>query len=567
MDLSLPTGFSSARDALLAGDCGTAVSTFEALVAASPTDVEAHYWLASASLTAGDSTRAEQALDTARTLHTVQLAKGLGVDVARCRSDAAYAHEIADHLYGENMVAMSTVIRGLALSAGAVDAKGLVSWGLALQHQGRAEEASAVFQWAAEQFRSAAVQQFRIFPQMFCDDGDARHAEQARAWAHLYAPTISSGPLTNPARVGRKLRIGYVAPSFAQSQLRQFIAPLLDHHDPQGFSVTLYPNVAVTEEGWPAWVRIHPIGHLDDAAAADLIRRDGIDVLSDCWGHTSGSRIAVFARRPAPVQVAWMNFVQTTGLDQMDYVLHGDANGERDAEGLFTEHPWSIGPVFNAFRPPRGRLDPVATPALSSAQVTFGSFNHPAKLSAWTLDAWGAILRGAVSSRLLLKYRYFADPVLQRVIQAQFAARGVAPERIVFAGHSIGEAYFQSYREVDLMLDTWPAPGSTTTLDALSNGVPVLAKPTPTSGGRNVRAILEAAGLPDMVADCPQDYVDRAVALAEDPQKLDALRARVRPGFDNGPCCDEVGFTRRVEQAFGEMFDLWRTRQDAAAHG
>jgi predicted O-linked N-acetylglucosamine transferase (SPINDLY family) len=337
----------------------------------------------------------------------------------------------------------------------------------------------------------------------------------------------------------------------------------LDHHDPSAYSVTLYPAAATSEVGWPEWIEIQPIGHLGDVAAAELIRRDGIDVLSDCWGHTAGSRLAVFARRPAPVQVAWMNFIQTTGLKQMDFVLHSDPTGERDAEGLFTEKTWPIGPVFNVFRPASGRLPPAPTPALAAGHVTFGSFNHPAKLSGWTLDAWGAILRSVPSARLLLKYRYFADPILQRVTQARFAARGVAPERITFAGHSSGEAYFESFHEIDLMLDTWPAPGSTTTLDALSNGVPVLAKPTPTSGGRCVRAILHAAGLPELITNDPEDYVQRAVALAHDLVALDALRARVRPGFDNGPCCDEAGFTRRVEKAYAEMFDLWSCKRQA----
>jgi predicted O-linked N-acetylglucosamine transferase (SPINDLY family) len=223
--------------------------------------------------------------------------------------------------------------------------------------------------------------------------------------------------------------------------------------------------------------------------------------------------------------------------------------------------------VFNAFRPADGRLPPAPTPALATGQVTLGSFNHPAKLSNGVLDAWGAILRGAPAARLLLKYSYFADPVLCRVTQARLAARGVAPERVVFAGHTRGADYFRAFREVDLMLDVWPAPGSTTTLEALSNGVPVLAKPTPTSGGRCVRAILLGAGLPDMIAESPDDYVARAVALANDPHGLDALRSRVRPGFDDGPCCDEAGFTRRVEATFAEMFDLWRARKDGEAHG
>jgi predicted O-linked N-acetylglucosamine transferase (SPINDLY family) len=202
---------------------------------------------------------------------------------------------------------------------------------------------------------------------------------------------------------------------------------------------------------------------------------------------------------------------------------------------------------------------------LRTGQVTFGSFNHPVKLSDWTVDAWGAILRRSPDSRLLLKYRYFDDPVLQRVTQARFAARGVAPERLVFAGHSLGEDYFRSFGEVDLMLDAWPAPGSTTTLDALSNGVPVLGLDRPTIAGHYTRSILAAAGLPELIATDADDFVELALDLTGDAGRLDALRARVRPGFEQGPLCDGAGFTRRIEAAFAEMFDLWRRNRRPAA--
>jgi predicted O-linked N-acetylglucosamine transferase (SPINDLY family) len=259
------------------------------------------------------------------------------------------------------------------------------------------------------------------------------------------------------------------------------------------------------------------------------------------------------------VQVAWINFIQSTGLEQADYVLHADcAEPPPGLAELYAEQIWSIGPVFNAFRPAQGRPPPLPSPALKTGRMTFGSFNHPAKLSDQTLDAWAR-------ARLLLRYGYFIDPVLRRTTQARLAARGVAPERVDFAGHASGYAYLDSFAEVDLMLDAWPAPGSTTTLDALSNGVPVLAMAGPTIGGMYARAMLEACGLPELICQTPDEFVARAAALATDILTLNRLRARVRPGFDDGPICDEAGFTHRVEAAFAGMFDLWRARsQDAA---
>jgi protein O-GlcNAc transferase len=197
---------------------------------------------------------------------------------------------------------------------------------------------------------------------------------------------------------------------------------------------------------------------------------------------------------------------------------------------------------------------------LSGEPITFGSFNHPAKLSFSAIGAWAAVLRCRPTSRLLLKYRYYADPVMQRSIQSLFGSHGVAPERLTFEGHGAGQDYYRAFQRVDLMLDCWPAPGSTTTLEALSNGVPVLAMvgDEPNVGGHYARTMLDAVGLADLVTTSPQAFVDRALELTEDIDALDRLRQRVRPGFDGSAFCDEAGFTRRLEQAYAEMFERWQ---------
>lgn len=537
---------------------------FGASAAFDPTDFEARYWLASAHLARGAAAQGLAVLEEARILHALAVARSLGADLAQCRSDPVYASNIAANLYSHNLVGVSSAVWMMRLSCGEMDALALLSYGLALQHQGRADEASQVFRAAAETFPSLSLHQFLLYPQLLCKDGEVGFAREARAWARRYAPPAPEPMHTNGHLEGRKLRIGYVAPTFRGSQVRQFIAPLLDNHDPDRVSVTLYPAKAETESGWPAHIAIRPIGGLSDPQAAELIRGDGIDVLNDCWGHSAGSRLGVFAARAAPVQAAWINFLQTTGLEQIDFVLHASCDEAVEVEDRYTEQIWPIGPIFNAFRPAEGRLPPVASPALRNGYVTFGSFNHPAKLSDATLGAWAAILRQAPSARLLLKYGYFIDPVLQRATQARFAALGVAPERLTFAGRSEGEEYYRAFHEVDLFLDAWPAPGSTTTLEALSNGVPVLAfaEPALTLRGHYSRSILRAIGLPELVADSPEDFVKRALQLSSDFGRLDALRARVRPGFDGSAICDERGFTQRIETVFEEMFEqYWRGAQ------
>jgi protein O-GlcNAc transferase len=557
----------SGREALLAGDLAGAGDGLARIVAANPTDLEARYWLASARLAAGDP-QGDAVLDEARTLHALLEAKGLGVDLVRCRTDAAYAGDMATRLYGHGLVAMSGVLRGQALANGAADAQSLVSYGLALQHQGRVEEASEVFRLAVANFGALPLRQMLAYAQLFCEDGERRHAHEARLWAQLYQRPPPAAHDNAPLGE-RRLRIGFVAPTFAKSQLRQFITPVFENLDAGKVEVVLYTADAASDTDWPSWIQVKPIGHLNDADAAALIRQDRIDILNDCWGHTVGSRLGVFVRKPAPVQVAWINFFQTTGLPQMDYVLHAAGDAPADADEIYTEARWPVGPVFTPFRAQSGRLPPAPTPARAEGRITFGSFSHPAKISPHALATWAAVLRGQPDARLLFKYRYFFDPVLQRVTRARLAAHGVEPERVVFEGHTEGADYFKAFQKIDMMLDCWPAPGSTTTLETLSNGVPVLAMigERPNAGGVYAQSILRAVGLTDLVTHTPEQFVARALEQTSDLDDLDQLRARVRPGFDHGPISDEAGFARDLERAYVQMFERWSAGGSSVRRG
>jgi protein O-GlcNAc transferase len=543
--------------ALLAGDDEAAIAAYRAQIVAAPANVEARYGLASALAALGDGAAASVALEEARMLQGLLLAKAAGADLTRIEADGDYAAAVATELYAAHHVAGASVIWGRAILAGHPSATGLISYALSLQHQGRAEDALGVFRAAAELYPSATVDQFGLFPNFMVENGPARYAAAARAWAERWTPETENPVFANPPSEGRRLRIGYVSPAFGATQLRQFITPILEAHDPAAVSVFLYPATDEHEKAWPGHIAVRPIGSLSDQDAAALIRHDGIDVLIDCWGHSAGSRLGVFARRAAPVQVAWINFVQTTGLGRMDYVLHADTMAAPGTAALFTETVLSMGEVIIPYRPHPDRPPVALTPALQQGHVTFGSFNHPAKLSDATVNAWARVLKGAPDSRLLLKYRYFVDPVLQSVTRARFAAERVDPGRIDFQGQSEGAEYLASYAQVDLFLDPSPCPGGTTTCDALAAGVPVLTLAGPDFYSRIGILCVRAAGLADLVADSWDDYVACAVRLSQDVAALDTLRAGVRPGLEAGPLRDEAGFVRRLEATFRDLFGRW----------
>jgi protein O-GlcNAc transferase len=528
-----------------------------ARLAADPSDLQVRYDIAAHLLAGGDAAGGEAMLDDARLMHAIAVMRGAGADVMRVRDDPDYAVMIAGQLYNQRHVATASVAYGMAVAKDHVSQAALLSFGLSLQHQGRAEEAIRLFAAAADLYPTPSVAQFQLYPHFMVDNGVERHAAAARRWAANYAPPRATAPLTNSRDPDRTLRIGYVGPTFGSGQVRQFMAPLLDHHDRQRFEVFIYPNQPETT-AWAGNVTVRPLGGLSDAAACDAIRGDGIDVLIDIWGHTAGNRMTMFAHRCAPVQATWLNYQQTTGLGAMDYMLCADSVTSADMAVQCVEAVAHVGVTSAPFRTDVRRRTPA--PALANGFCTFGAFINPAKLTDATVAGWSRLLGRVPGSRLLLKYGYYEDPVLRAVTATRFAVHGIGADRIVFEGHSTGEAYEAAFGQVDLALDPSPCPGGTTSLEALSRGVPVLTLRGEDYYARLGVQIVEGVGMSDLVAASWDDYVARAVALSGDPAALDALRDRALAGLDAAPYSDEPAMTRRLEAVYRDLFGRWCAR-------
>lgn len=555
----LDTEIARAQADIAAGAVVEAVERLQALIEVPIYDHRLHYAMAAALGMVGDAEGQQAWLQDAQTFHALQaISEQDGVDMGRFVSEPGYALEIGQRAYSEGKMGLASAAFAQVAPQPGAPLNAILQWGLSLLHQGRIPEAITAFSLGADTYRSSMAHEFLLYACFFAQDGVRLHAAEARRWAQLYAPPGVERPFGNPDLAGRKLRIGYVAPSFLRSQLRQFILPVLENHDLDRHEVFIYCADPATETGIRASA-VRGIGTLGDIDAASLIASDGLDVLVDLWGHTSGGRLGVFALKPAPVQAAWINYVQTTGLAAMDYVLHADGTKAPDDDELFVEQIWRLGPIAAPFRPGE-RLDPTPTPGLANGYVTFASFNHPARLNDATVAAWAAILKGRAGSRLLLKYRYFVDPVLQQALLARFLGHGVTAEQVVFEGHATGPDYLKSFGRIDLALDPSPAPGGTTSSEAVSNGVPLLSLRGPDFYSRIGTLRLEPLGLHGLVAESWDDYVAKALALTEDLAALDALRAQVRPRFEASPIRDEAGFTRILEDAFRQMFARWKAR-------
>lgn len=384
-------------------------------------------------------------------------------------------------------------------------------------------------------------------------DQDAIAAEY-RAWDAIHAVPLRGQPAA-AALGNRRLRVGYVSADFRQHAVALFAEPLLAAHDRSRIEVFLYAELAVEDEV-TARLRAmadhwRPTLGLDDGAVADMVRRDGIDVLVDMGGHTAGNRLLVFARKPAPVQLVWMiGQGCTTGLSAMDGVLVDAALAPPGSERVFAEPVVRLPRIPLAYTAPAGMPEPRASGHLPGGHVTFGHFGRPERLNHHVLATWSRILRALPGARLVLDNRSFQEPAFRDLFHARFAARGVGADRVELRYTTPQTALWASYGDIDIALDPFPHNAGTTTVEALWMGVPVLTMAGRPSVGRLGASILGAVGLDDWIATDVDTYVDRAVRAARDTATLAGLRTTLRARFAASPLADAPDLARHFEAAF-----------------
>lgn len=342
-----------------------------------------------------------------------------------------------------------------------------------------------------------------------------------------------------------------------------FIGAILLNHDRRGFEIFCYSTGHVknsmTENLKKLTDHWREIRQLDDDAAAELIVRDRIDVLVDLSGHTRGNRLLVFARKPAPVQMTYLGYPDTTGLDTIEYRItdeHADPPGISDEHS--TETLLRMAGGFLAYQAAANAPAVGPLPSEASGSITFGSFNNLAKLSDETIALWARVLHAVPQSRLVLKARVFSDAGTRALIHERLVGAGYPPARFELLGESPDMvAQLSAYAQIDIALDPTPYNGTTTTCEALWMGVPVVTLTGDRHSGRVGTSILHAAGLPGLIAADEDDYVRIAVGLAEKRAGLASLRARLRTVLARSPLLKHRRMTRELEQAYREAWQKW----------
>jgi protein O-GlcNAc transferase len=357
----------------------------------------------------------------------------------------------------------------------------------------------------------------------------------------------------------RRLRIGYVSPDFREHVVAWNLLPLLSQHDHEKFEVIAYADLvrpdATTDriramtDGW------RDIRGKSDEQVAELIRTDRVDILIDLASHMKRNRLLVFAHKPAPVQVTYLAYCSTTGLEAMDYRFSDPYMDPADSDlSYYSERTMRLPQTYWCYRPGGPTPEVSLPPSLANGFVTFGCMNNFAKVSGDALELWADVLSAVHASRLLLSTGVGSH---RKAVIDRFAKRGISADRLELIGWQPWEQYVQQLSSIDIALDPFPYNGGITSCDALWMGVPVVSLSGRTAVGRAGGSILSNIGLRDMVADTPEEYVRIAVDFANDQNRLRELRTTLRQRMEQSPLMDAPRFARDVEAAYRQMWRSW----------
>jgi len=390
--------------------------------------------------------------------------------------------------------------------------------------------------------------------------GFAEHQAARRSWYQGLPKDLSArtAPYPNIADPSRLLVVGYVSADFRHHSAASCFGPLLRRHDRTQFRVVCYSSVKVEDKKTEEFRKLadlwRSVSDLSDEALAEQIRADGVDILVDLSGHTAGSRLLAFARKPAPVQVTGLGCGTGTGLPAVDYLFSDPVAIPPAARPLFPETVYDL-PCLGTIEPPADAPAAAELPALSRGIVTFGCLNRISKVSQAALELWARILRAVPGSRLLLKDTELDNPVMQARVRDTLAVQGIGAERIELRGKSSRMKHLAAYNDVDISLDPFPHNGGMSTWESLWMGVPVVAKLGNNVASRISGAVLHSIGLDDWVAQDDDEYAALAVRQASNLQALAQLRREMRARITASPAGNLDKYTRAVEAAYREM---WR---------
>ena len=362
----------------------------------------------------------------------------------------------------------------------------------------------------------------------------------------------------NPRDPMRKLKIGYVTPDLRMHSVRFFLEPILANHGHTKFEIYAYAELvnpdAMTERYRSYFDHWRDTLGLSDHELAEQIRQDGIDILIDLAGHSGHNRLQTFSLKPAPVQVSWLGYACTTGLQAIDYYLTDEYLAPPGCEHLLAEQPWRLGRPALVYRPSPDFLPPSELPAKNNGYITFGTLSRAVRINDGLIKVWSELLKRIPNSRLVINSGDFKTEEMQQWMKAKFMVHGVEPERL---SPGFDTPAWIPIQQIDIMLDCFPHNSGTTLFESLYSGVPFVSLAHRPTVGRVGADVLASVGRLEWLADNEEQYLDIATILASDIHQLSEIRSSLPEEMRQSLAMDENGFCRVFEEALLKMWSLY----------
>jgi len=434
----------------------------------------------------------------------------------------------------------------------------------ALFEQGRVDDAIAAVRAClalAPDMHDAHSDLIRMLNYVEDVQPDAIYREHRR-WGERHADALAVGTAAheNEPAPTKRLRVGFVSPYFRKHAMTFFFESVVENHDRNSMQIFLFADVAQPDE-YSKRLQTHgavwrsTVGFTDDQLA-QAVRNDTIDILVDLSGHTPYNRLLAFARRPAPVQVTWNGYPNTTGMSAIDYrITDAYCDPPGATEQWHSERLVRLPDVYMTWRPPTDAPEPGPLPAEGSGQITFGSFNSCFKITPMIVALWARILHEVPDSRLVLLT--ITSRGAERRLRGLFSEHRIGPERVEMLPRLSHEEFLEAHRRVDIALDAYPYHGTTTTCFSLWMGLPVVVLAGPIHVSRVGVSLLSNLGMPELVANSGDEYVRIAKELASERPALATLRSTLRQRMLASPITDGRGGVRALESAFRQMWSGW----------
>ena len=361
----------------------------------------------------------------------------------------------------------------------------------------------------------------------------------------------------------KKIKIGFVSGDLRNHPVGYFIENILLKLKDE-FELYAYNNHLKKEDdltlrlktNFKSWASVF---YLDDLDLINLIRKDGINILFDLSGWTDKSRIEIFKYKPAPIQVSWAGYLASTGYPEMDYIIGDPIVTPKKDDNHFSEKVWRLPNIWCSLMPPK--IDFILnkeTPALRNKYITFGAFCNLSKINTTIIELWSKILSSVKDSKLSLRAKQFKDKELKNKFINLFLERNVQPHQLIIQEGSDRKTLLNDYNNIDIVLDTFPYGGGTTSFEAAWMGVPILTKKGDTFLSRCGESINSNLNMNEWTALNNEDYVTKAIKFASDINILNNFKKKLIESRENSVLFNDNIFSNQFKDALIEMWSIYK---------